>query len=129
MTPGEDAQPKDGEEDANHKKDDPLISPDELAERANAQDNGKQHRRYARREDEGRRRQPPPSAFYGRSHKGWQKRDDATGRKEGQDPSQKSRNYRTRVDECVHGCRRHGSQRFGSRLPSRRRNAPSEIRP
>ncbi len=101
----------------------------ELAERPYAEDDGKQHRRYASREDEGRRREPPASTLDGNRNEGGQKRDDATWSKQRQDASQKGRHQGTRVDECVHGSRRQGSHRRGSRLPSHRRSAPSEMRP
>ncbi len=62
---GQDADAKEREEGANHEKHHPLIPPDELTERADAQDDGKQDRRYPRREDEGRGREPPASALDG----------------------------------------------------------------
>jgi hypothetical protein len=60
---------------------------DELAERPDAKNDGKQHRGHARREDEGRGREPPASALDGNGNEGGQKRDHATWSKQRQDAS------------------------------------------
>ena len=129
MATRQDADTKGREEDTDHEKHHPLIARDELAERADAKDDGKQHYGHARREDEGGGREPPASALDGNGNEGGQKRDHATWREQGQDASQKGRHQGTRVDEGVHGSRRQGGHRLGLRSPSLRRNAPSEIRP
>src|SRR5207245_5104061 len=79
----QDADTKGREEDTDHEKHHPLIARDELAERADAKDDEKQHRGNARREDEGGGRKPPASALDDNGNEGGQKRDHATWREQG----------------------------------------------
>jgi len=77
----EDAHAKEREEDASHEKYHTLIARDQLTERADGEDDRKQRRRHARREDQGRGRELPTSALNGGGNERGQKRDHATGRK------------------------------------------------